>query len=179
MGKFNVQNLFTHGNRLIIPLYKIKSKLHVSDRQWHIIHIAILKGKIEAWWGNAGPKQEQNPAGQTCNPLAPLPVLKVYSVGSAFRLCSLQHTSVSWARSTPWVQLTVAAVCSSGTSSILESPTQLRFHTDILTKRLLKASVQGGTPLPHTWPQVLYITPEEGAAAHCFIAIVKFCSILK
>lgn len=60
----------TQGNLLIVaPCKYKKSKLHVSNMQWHRICITILKGRRGGRGRKNGPKEDRNPEWQTLNPV--------------------------------------------------------------------------------------------------------------
>lgn len=94
------------GNLLIVIPIKAKTKLHTSNIQWQRIYITTPEGKrgdiLRKYW----PKQEQNPAGLSPNPVPPY-LMSNGLLGSALPLCRL---SLFWAGSTPGMQLSLVDI---------------------------------------------------------------------
>ena len=91
----------TQVNLLTVTQYTSKTQIACFNIQCHRKRISIPKGEKRVLWGKAGPKQNQNPAGQTPDSASPCLISKGSSALQSSQLDSLQHTSFSWAASTP------------------------------------------------------------------------------
>lgn len=108
------------GHVLVVSPITSKSKLCTSSTQWHEATIPTLKGEHRGIARKSRQKQYWNPLGQTWDLETSCPANWAYAgltqtpkawIIPHFQLCPLQHTQLlSWASSTPHLQLTLADI---------------------------------------------------------------------